>query len=296
MIGWIIMNDQDTRRGFLKRAYRLTIGMIFTIFFGYTYSRFIEPKQLQITYHDIHSSLIPPSFNDIKILQFSDTHIGHYYDLNQLKELITTINSLEPDVVLFTGDLIDAPNQYPNPESIIPYLKAIKSLHGKFAIYGNHDHGGYGTESYKLIIEQSEFTLLKNSFLPLTIEDSSIYIAGLDDFMLGRPDFEETLGKIPKDSFTIFLAHEPDVAKVSQAYPIDLQLSGHSHGGQIQIPFYGPIVTPPFGTEYFEGFYKIGDKPLSLYVNRGVGTTRVPFRFLSKPEITMFTLKSDNNK
>ncbi|WP_246944020.1 metallophosphoesterase [Bacillus pinisoli] len=285
------MSEQYTRRGFLKRAFGYSIGAILTTAFGYTYSRYIEPHQLEINRYDVRSPYIPKGFKGIRILQFSDTHIGHYYDIDQFSELIHTINGLEADLVFFTGDLIDAPDRYPNPSQLIPLLSAIRAPLGKFSIYGNHDHGGYGTESYKQIMEQAGFTLLINSATNITFLNETITIAGLDDYMLGRPDFEQTLRQIPENEYTILLAHEPDVAKISHSYPVHLQLSGHSHGGQVQFPFYGAVITPPYASDYVEGFYEIGNIPLTLYVNRGLGTTRVPFRFLSKPEISIFTLK-----
>jgi predicted MPP superfamily phosphohydrolase len=287
------MSEQYTRRGFLKRTFGYSIGTILTMTFGYTYARYIEPHQLEINRYNINSPLIPKGFNEIKILQFSDTHIGHYYNKEHFKELITAINEQEADMVFFTGDLIDAPDLYENPSQLIPLLSAINAPLGKFSIYGNHDHGGYGTESYKQIMEQSGFELLVNSSTSISINEESITIAGLDDYMLGRPDFEQTLRPIPEGEYTILLAHEPDVAKISHSYPVHLQLSGHSHGGQIKLPLYGAIVTPPYANDYVEGFYEIGSIPLILYVNRGLGTTRVPLRFLSKPEISIFTLKSE---
>ncbi|WP_456275685.1 metallophosphoesterase [Bacillus sp. AK128] len=286
------MSEQYTRRGFLKRAFGYSIGTIMTLTFGYTYARYIEPNQLETTRFTLKSPLIPKEFNGIRILQFSDTHIGHYYEMEKFSKLIDQINKEEADLVFFTGDLIDAPDTYPSPAELIPLLSSIKAPLGKFSIYGNHDHGGYGTESYKQIMEQSGFNLLMNSSTSITILGESITVAGLDDYMLGRPDFEQTLRTVPQDTYTILLAHEPDVAKISHSYPVQLQLSGHSHGGQVKVPFLGAIVTPPFASEYVEGLYEVGDVPLTLYVNRGLGTTRVPFRFLSKPELTIFTLNS----
>src|SRR5699024_2934241 len=101
---------------------------------------------------------------------------------------------------------------------------------------------------------------------------------------------------IPTDSYKILLSHAPDLADEAALFNIHLQLSGHSHGGQIKIPFVGAIVKPPYAEKYYEGFYKIGDNPpLTLYVNRGIGTTRLPFRFLSRPELTVFTLVSEGS-
>lgn len=288
------MSDQYTRREFLKKAYKTTIGALFVTSLSYSYARYVEPNQLAINHFEINSPLIPRTFNGIKILQFSDTHIGHYYTIDQFNKLIQKINQYEADLILFTGDLIDAPHEYQFTHDLLPLLKNIQAPLGKYSIYGNHDHGGYGTESYKDLMDNSGFKLLMNEAIQISNEGETIYLAGLDDYMLGRPDFEQTLGHIPENSFTILLAHEPDVAKVSQSYPVQLQLSGHSHGGQIQLPFLGPIVTPPFASEYTEGFYFIGSGPeqMTLYVNRGIGTTRVPFRFLAKPEVSIFTLRT----
>jgi predicted MPP superfamily phosphohydrolase len=136
---------------------------------------------------------------------------------------------------------------------------------------------------------------LKNQANKLTLLDGSeIYILGLDDAMLGKPDLTSMMVGVPKERYKILLCHEPDLASQAQFYGIQLQLSGHSHGGQIQIPFIGPLVTPPLAEKYYEGFYFLENElgKLTLYVNRGIGTTRLPFRFLSQPEVTVFHLAS----
>lgn len=122
------------------------------------------------------------------------------------------------------------------------------------------------------------------------IDGSKLIVAGLDDVMLGRPDFHQTMGNIDKNYFAILLVHEPDTVLQAKNYNVDLQLSGHSHGGQVKIPFIGPLYTPPYAKSFSEGFYTVDHT--KLYVNRGLGTTRLPFRFLAVPEITLFTLYS----
>ncbi|MBS4189031.1 metallophosphoesterase [Bacillus sp. FJAT-49705] len=288
------MAKKVTRRSFLKRVF----GSLFTVTGvgtgGYYYAGHIEPKLLDINHHTIDKKTIPKSFNDFKIVQFSDTHLGFQYDKHQLIELIEKINKLKPDIIFFTGDLMDAPNKYPEGNQLIPLLKKLHAPFGKFAIYGNHDHGGYGSDIYKSIMEQAEFKLLQNSNQQISLLDgSAIYIIGIDDAMLGRPDLEAALNGVPEDSFKILLSHAPDLADAASAFNIQFQLSGHSHGGQIKMPFIGALVKPPFAEIYHEGFYEIGDTPLTLYVNRGIGTTRLPFRFLSKPELTVFTLSAE---
>jgi len=285
-----------TRRSFIKNGIFLLVGSILFTSVGYTYARLVEPRRLIINKHTIYHPLIPKEFDGVRLVQFSDIHLGHYFDLKRLDEIAEKINQLSPDIVLFTGDLIHEPNKFPNIEQVIPILSKIKAPLGKFGIYGNHDHGGYGTEIFLNLMKKSGFKLLVNEHALIKLGDKSkIAISGLDDMLLGKPDFFAMTNNIPPETYTIALIHEPDGANVTASYPVHLQLSGHSHGGQIQLPFWGPLITPPLATQYYEGFYKVGD--LTLYVNRGVGTTRIPFRFLSVPELAVFTLKhqiSDN--
>lgn len=281
-----------TRRLFIKRMFRgiFVLGGISTG--GYYYAHEIEPHMLDITLHDFPNPLLPKEFNGFKIVQFSDTHLGFQYNLEQFQKLIKKINGLEPDMIVFTGDLMDNPNEFKEIQQIIQALSKLRAPFGKFAVYGNHDHGGYGSDIYRKIVQEAGITLLVNEARTVTLlNGSSIHIAGVDDSMLGHPNIESALSGLPENSYTILLSHAPDFASVASNYNIQLQLSGHSHGGQIQIPFWGPVVTPPHGEKYPEGFYQLGDNQgLTLYVNRGLGTTRLPFRFLSKPELTLFTL------
>jgi uncharacterized protein len=289
------MTKNQTRRSFLKR----TLGSFLTVLGlssgGYLYANRIEPSLLDIQELQIKHPLIPNSFDGIKMIQFSDTHLGFQYNLHQFNQLVKKINSLKPDIILFTGDLMDEPNQYTEINKLMPILKKLQAPLGKYCIFGNHDHGGYGSDIYRNIMETTDFSVLLNDSAPIKLSDGSIiYLLGIDDAMLGNPNISLTLKNVPKNSFKILLSHAPDLAETASLYPVQWQLSGHSHGGQIKIPFLGALVTPPFGKIYPEGLYSIGEhNPLSLYVNRGIGTTRLPFRFMSKPELTVFTLKSE---
>ncbi|PGO27782.1 metallophosphoesterase [Bacillus cereus] len=279
-----------TRRNFLKAGIRTCLYSVITASIGYYYAKYIEPYLLSFTQHTLTSQLIPKSFHGMKILQFSDLHLGYYLSLQHLSQIVSKINAANPDIVLFTGDLIDNYQTYTDTPFVASILKNIQAPFGKFAIYGNHDHGGYGTEYYDHIMRESGFELLQNSEKRIRLLDNSeISIFGLDDILLGKPKIAETLQQARQNTYNIVLVHEPDIAPQIATYPINLQLSGHSHGGQVKIPFLGAIVTPSLAKHYIEGFYSIQD--LSLYVNRGLGRTRVPFRFMSKPEITLFTLQ-----
>ena len=287
------MPKKITKRTFVKRVAGSILAMFAAGSGGYYYAKEVETRMLDVNRHSITHPKIPIGFDQFKIVQFSDTHLGFHYSLHQLTKVVDRINKLNPDVVFFTGDLMDEPNKYNHYEEIIPILSNLKAPFGKYSIYGNHDHGGYGTDIYREIMNNSGFVLLQNQHQEIKLLDgSSIYIIGLDDAMLGKPDIEMAVTGIPVDSYNILLAHEPDLADAALPFNIQLQISGHSHGGQVKIPFVGPLITPPYSEKYYEGFYELGidDQTLTLYVNRGLGTTRLPFRFLSKPELTMFTL------
>ncbi|UAL53996.1 MULTISPECIES: metallophosphoesterase [Metabacillus] len=283
------MTKDITRRAFLKGLFASLAGALLAAFGGYGYARYIEPRLIHTTEIEISSTKLPSSFSGVKIVQFSDTHLSEDYSINQLEKIVNKINLLSPDVIFFTGDLIDKPNQYAYLHQISPVLGRLKAPLGKYAIYGNHDHGGYGTSVYETIMKDSNFNLLKNRGERISLLDgSSVFVAGIDDMMLGRPDFDQTFADAGSRLFTILLAHEPDAALEAKQFSVDLQLSGHSHGGQVQLPFYGPLITPPYASVYTEGLYEVDS--MKLYVNRGLGTTRLPYRFFSVPEITVFTL------
>jgi len=284
-------NLQFSRREFLKRFVGSILAGAILATGGYGYARFIEPKRLSLTRQSILHNKIPNSFNGKKIVQFSDTHLNEFFTIERLEEIVQSINAQKPDIIVFTGDLIDEANRYSRVEEIVPVLQKLTAPLGKYAIFGNHDHGGYGTDIYAEIMNSSGFTLLQNQAVDVVNDQQEkIVIAGIDDLILGRPDWERTLGAVNSDTFTILLAHEPDALHFAKHFQVHLQLSGHSHGGQIKIPFFGPLYTPPYAEDFHEGIYEV-DQTI-LYVNRGLGTTRLPYRFLSVPELTVFTLQS----
>lgn len=286
----IIVNKKITKRTFIKKSVTTILTLTGLGFGSRYYAENIEPFWLDITHHTISHKHIPNGFSGMKIVQFSDTHLGFQYDLKHLESAVVKINNLKPDVIVFTGDLLDIPDQFNELHEISPILKKLEAPLGKYCIFGNHDHGGNGSSSYKLIMEESNFTLLQNSNRKITLSNEEfIYIAGIDDAMLGFPQWEETLQNIPKEAYSILLSHAPDFADRANEESVDLQLSGHSHGGQVQIPLIGALVTPPFAKRYYEGMYNLTN--VQLYVNRGLGTTRLPYRFLSRPEISVFTLR-----
>jgi uncharacterized protein len=283
--------DSMNRRSFLKKLISSTITLLGLTGGTYYYARNIEPGLLTINTESILSKKLPDSFNDFKIVQFSDTHIGFQYTLEQFQELITKINALNPDLIVFTGDLVDEPNKYDWNPKLTQLLQELQAQKGKYWIYGNHDHGGYGTEIVQEVMEKANFTLLKNSHHVIEKGLDRIILAGIDDVILGSPNLPKALEQTNPELFTILLSHEPDFADIAHQYHVDVQFSGHSHGGQVRLPFVGHLYTPIYAEKYVEGKYTFDSSNFNLYVSRGIGTTRLPYRFFCKPEITVFTLK-----
>src|SRR4051812_40333528 len=135
------MSKTISRRSFLKKALGTMLTTVGLSAGGYYYAGKIEPKLLNINKIPIQHKDIPEGFDNFKIIQFSDSHLGFQYDTQQLKKLVEQINSLKPDLLFFTGDLLDEPNKYVGIEKVIPILQSLQAPYGKYAVYGNHDHG-----------------------------------------------------------------------------------------------------------------------------------------------------------
>ncbi|EOO27151.1 phosphoesterase [Bacillus cereus VD133] len=265
----------------------------------YSYAHYYEPKTISITCNQIKNKNIPKGFQGVKIVQFSDTHLGPNFTHEQLMKLVDQINRLKPDIVVFTGDLIDNFAEYGSQrKEAQPILGQIHANLGKYAVFGNHDRGGGGSFLFKGFMEEAGFTVLVNQIDKITVANGDqITIAGLDDFLLGKPKVRDTLHQLKPKDFNLLLVHEPDIVDEALEYPIDLQISGHSHGGQVQLPFGKPIISTSLGKKYMEGLYSLEgkNKNLQLYVNRGIGTTRAKVRFLCKPELSVFLLQQTDD-
>ncbi|MDM5297713.1 metallophosphoesterase [Bacillus pumilus] len=281
---------QLSRRQFLKGAAGASILGFLATTCGYGYARYIEPHMIDMVSLTIQDSQLPASFDGFKIAQFSDVHLSDTFSTNSLESIMQKINAETPDLIVFTGDLVDFQSSIEEHEKAKAFLTELHAPFGKLAICGNHDYGPFGIELYEKTMEACGFTLCKNDVFLLEKENEHIQIATLDDLMMSIPDYDLIKQEVSPDLFTLLLVHEPDAALELQQTPINLQLSGHTHGGQIQLPFYGPILTAPYGNTYVEGLYESNQQ--RIYVNRGLGTTRLPLRFLAKPELTFFTLTS----
>jgi len=253
------------------------------------YARFVEPYRLTETRMAVSHTNAPDGFSEITIAVFSDTHFSSYYNLRHFEKMKDRINAEKPDIILFCGDLIDDYRTYGgNTVAIADSLAGLNANIGKFAVYGNHDHGGGAKRVFAEIMETAGFVVLLNDAFELP--DLNMMIVGLDDFIFGEASVDAA-GLAREDYFNIVLCHEPDVANMLTAYDIDLMVAGHTHGGQINLPGYEHVFFPPFGQIYTQGFYILdSDRSTSLYVSPGIGTTKMPLRFRATPEVAFITV------
>ena len=211
---------------------------------------------------------------------FADTHIGMGKGREELQALVDRINELQPDAVFFLGDLFDDYGAYHGDVSAdLAVLAGIRAEH-KYAVRGNHDVGGGAEFVYPDLIGEAGFVLLENENVSLP---GGINLIGAANYTYHSPNIEGLAG----ESFDLLLAHEPDLADAVE--DIELQLSGHSHGGQVYLPFLMEKILPKGAQTYFRGEYEKPDGGL-LYVNRGIGMSMLPVRLFSRPEITLLTI------
>jgi predicted MPP superfamily phosphohydrolase len=243
--------------------------------------------KLNISDTQIELENLPPLFDQFRIVHVSDFHLGTWLKPDALNQVIKTVNQLEPDLIAITGDFVDS-----NPEKYAPILiQSLSNLIAKdnvVAVLGNHDHWT-DPDIIRQVLRESNIIDLSNQVYPIKRDSSCLYLSGVDDHLAGMDDLESVIAQIPDGNTTLLLAHEPDFADISsRSGKFVLQLSGHSHGGQICVPILGSLYLPRYARKYSSGLYQI--KGMILYTNRGLGTSWLPFRFNCPAEIALITL------
>jgi len=268
----------------------LIIVIVLGALFYYAYS--IEPFHYKTTYLDVQSSYLNLDDRTLSVVFFADTHFGSYYSVGDFKEVVEKINALKPDFVFFGGDLIDNYDTYDgNTSEISSVLAEINASIGKYCVFGNHDYGGGAEFHYADIMETGGFSVIKNGYI--AYDSYNLSIVGIDELLIGygtasiasycRPDF-----------FNLVICHEPDLVDDLLVYNVDLMMSGHTHGRQINIDRLDDYILPPYGKKYIKGKFTFdNERRTELYVNSGIGMTKLPLRFGSPPEITQVVLSEE---
>lgn len=253
-----------------------------------------RPHRFKVENVRLKLKRLPSAFSGIRIAQVSDIHMGGWMTLDRMKEVAEEIKAQKPDLLLLTGDFVKG---YHFNESSSQSLKDLIDVLGplaeaipSFAVLGNHDYWS-NVWAIRHMLSTCGILLLRNTVFTLTRDNANLHLCGMDDIWEGDVQLENVTAQLNDDSAAILMAHEPDYADTSAATgKFDLQISGHTHGGQVVLPLFGPPVLPYLGQNYASGLYKVGE--MYQYTNRGIGMARLAIRLNCPPEITLFVLES----
>lgn len=250
--------------------------------------RFIgERHRLEITHPVLTIDLGPDAPKEVRIGLLADFHFDPLCEDEFVARCVATLNDLHPDVIFLLGDFA---SHDPSPISaLIQQLEALRPPHGIYAILGNHDYIA-GEEEIVRTLDSAGLRVLRNEFLRLSLPDGELAIAAMDSATYRCPDFSR-LDQCGPNERAIVLCHEPDVFVHASLHPkTALQLSGHTHGGQVILPGIGSPLLPRLGKLFVNGHHRRNDT--DLYVNRGIGTGHLHVRFGATPEITLMTVRN----
>jgi uncharacterized protein len=277
-----------TRRHFLASA--IAAGAVALVGDGFL----LEPNLPRVVRQTFALSRWPERLDGFTIALLSDFHYDPYFSVHPLRAAIPMVKDLHPDLIALTGDFVTEP-EFGDPrkgaaaaEPCAELLHQLTAPHGVWAVLGNHD---IDTDPQRVAaaLQAENLPVLANQSQPIERDGARFWLSGLKDVFSRRADLPQTLRDIPADEAVVLLVHEPDFADRVARFPVDLQLSGHSHGGQVRIPFLPPLYLPALARKYYLGTYRIG--PLTLYTNAGLGTINAPVRLFCPPEITLLTLR-----
>jgi uncharacterized protein len=257
-------------------------------------SLLLEPNRPRIVRLEIALRRWPARLEGFTVALLSDFHYDPYFSVHPLRSAIGMVNGLRPDLIVLAGDFVSVPllgdpvAAAAAAEPCAQLLRQMQAPRGLWAVMGNHD-AFTDPDRVSSALRAAGINVLSNQSLPIERDGARFWLSGVDDVLGQTADLDATLHHVPADEATVLLAHEPDYADHAARYPVDLQLSGHSHGGQVRLPLLPPLFLPELARKYVWGLYKIGG--LTLYTNPGLGTVGVPVRWNCPPEITLLTLR-----
>jgi predicted MPP superfamily phosphohydrolase len=277
-----------TRRQFLQRV--AVVGAVAIVGDGIL----LAPNLPRVVRQEFHLQRWPERLNGFTVAVLSDFHYDPIFSVHPLRAAIAMVNNLHPDLIALTGDFVtvssigDEAKGALAAEPCASLLRQMSAPHGLWAVMGNHDDAT-DPEHVTRALQAQNIQVLANQSQPIEQDGARFWLGGVNDVMNGAADLSKTMHGVPASEAVILLAHEPDFADEAAKSPIDLQISGHSHGGQIRIPFLPPLYLPALAKKYVWGTYQVG--PLMLHTSAGLGTIGVPMRLNCPPEITLLTLR-----
>jgi predicted MPP superfamily phosphohydrolase len=228
---------------------------------------------------------LPGAFSGLRVVQISDIHHGLFLPREWLAEAVQQTNRLNADIVVLTGDFVSYSRA--NIEPAAEILSRLRARYGVFAVLGNHDFR-VGADALTSALRRQRIQVLRNQYITLQFGGASLYVAGVDDYGYGA-DVRRAVRGIPRDAATILLAHNPRIISLASRHGVSLVLSGHTHGGQVNLPLLGTVYgRSPERLRYKVGWDRLGTT--QIYVSRGIGTIVLPWRLRCPAEIAHLEL------
>lgn len=252
---------------------------------GAAYTMLIEPRRPRLERVTVALPRLPHALEGLRIGHLSDFHLGYPHTRANVQWAVQQMQREKPDMIVLPGDLVNVAHAI---DDLPALLRPLHAPLGVYVVTGNHDMWE-GSGEIRTHLEPLGIEFLLNRNKRLVWQGAAFWIAGIDDIWYGTPDVEAALGTLPPDDFTLFLCHAPDYADSVAHRGIDLQLSGHTHGGQMRLPLLGWCCVPHYGLRYISGLYQVG--AMQVYVSRGLGGP--PLRLNCPPEATILTLARD---
>jgi predicted MPP superfamily phosphohydrolase len=256
---------------------------------GVSYAFAVEPDWLAVERVTVGVPDLSPALAGLRIAHLSDLHWGPYTGQKEIRAAVERANALSPDLIVLTGDYVLWSADYAVP--CARELAALQAPLGVFAVPGNHDYWT-DIEVVTAQLRAAGVTMLRNSAYWLGVGGVPLWLVGIDDVTEQHHDLEAALVDVPSGEPILLMVHEPDLADDVARLPhqVLLQLSGHSHGGQVNLPPLGPLVLPSLARKYPAGLQTVPGSALWVYTSRGVGLIPPPVRFNCRPEIALLTL------
>ena len=287
----------------MKKGFKILIGALILLTLGlviFLYALFIGSKGLKVKEYKIEIDNLPEEYHGLKIAHITDIHYDESINKKELEKIKDTVNSLKPDIIVFTGDIVTANLSNEEIEEVSEIMSKMQATIGKYAIKGNHD---YDFEKWELLFENCGFINLNDTYDVIYKNESTpIVISGISTNLYGSKNIKDKIEPIYEylNSFSendtnmpiysILLLHEPDFIEDIDYNKFDIVLSGHSHNGQVRLPIVGAIYTPIGSKKYYDEYYKIDNT--DLYISSGIGTTYLNVRLFNKPSFNLYRLTS----
>ena len=278
------METKISRRTFLRAA---AATPLLAISAASAYARLIEPYNYRISQVDIFIRDLPESFEGFRIAQITDVHHSRILGIEEVQRVVKLTQQTKPDLIALTGDYTTSYRRYIEP--CAEALGKLDAPEGVWAVLGNHDHYT-DAELTRRALERHHISVLNNANTLLRRGADTLQFSGVDDWSWAATDWSRALQGLDRRRPTVLLSHQPIVLDFAEAQNVSLILSGHTHGGQIDLPLLGPPAR--FATKnlkYARGLFRRGDT--QLYVSAGTGVIGLPIRFGVRPEIAILRLR-----